>query len=127
MKPIIYTVRIYQGAAWKLEATFKDANGDPIDLTAYEGAMQIRRDTAVDDAVLTLDSDSGDIVFGATTKNLIVKISATATASLPTNNVEVDNWVYDLKIWDAADEEYTTIRLLEGCVEVHPAVTRDAA
>ena len=126
MKPINYTVRIYQGATWRLEATFSDANGDPIDLSAYAGRMQIRRDAVVDNAVLTLESTDSDIEFGDAAKNLVVKISATETAALPTNNVEVDNWVYDLKIWETADPDYTTIRLLEGCVEVYPAVTRPA-
>ena len=44
MKPITHNIEIYQNAAWKLKATYKDSDKNPIDLSSYAGEFVIRRD-----------------------------------------------------------------------------------
>lgn len=125
MKPIIYPVTLYQGAAWRLESLFRDEAGNPMDLTAYEAELMIRKRVTDPEPVLTLDSATGGIdTSNDPDANLIIRISSEETAALPTRNQEIFDWVYDLKIWNGLDPDYTTVRLLEGSVSVSPAVTR---
>lgn len=127
MKPVKHDIHIYQGASWHLKTTFKDPDGNAIDLSAYDGEMQIRRDVAAADPLLTLDSDDGIALTADAEFNLTASITTTQTEDLPTNNQEIEDWVYDLRIWEIADPESTTIRLVEGRVFVSPAVTRDSS
>lgn len=127
MKPVNYPIHIYQGSSWHLKTTFKDPDGNPIDLSAYEGEMQIRRDVAASDALITLDQTSGLDLNSNAEFNLIATLTMTQTEDLPTNNQEIEDWVYDIRIWEAASPETTAIRLVEGRVFVSPAVTRDSS
>lgn len=124
MKPTTYELHIYQGASWKLEATFKDPNGAVIDLSGYSGELALRRSVQHSDVLLALDVAGGGVVLSDTEPNVVVRITAAETAALPTNNIEVEDWVYELRIFELGDPDYTTTRLLEGQVHVHPAVIR---
>lgn len=127
MKPVKHDIHIYQGTSWHLKTTFKDPDGNAIDLSVYDGDMQIRRDVAAADPLLTIDSDTnGGIALTAdATHNLTATITTTQTEALPTNEQDIEDWVYDLRIWETADPENTTIRLIQGRVFVSPSVTRD--
>ena len=57
--------------------------------------------------------------------NVVIRMTNVQTADLPSNNREVDDWVYDFLIYQNTDPDYTTIRLLEGDVYISPAVTRE--
>lgn len=125
MKPICYDITVYQNASYELKATFKDPNGTPIDLSAYSGELVVRQSVALGDSILRVDDQSGNVIFqGAVTDNITIRLSATETDQLPTNNVFVEGWHYEFKIWETANPEYTTIRLLEGEFNVSPSVSR---
>lgn len=56
-----YSFTIEQGSTLSFELQYKDSNGDPIDLTGYEGAMQIRSTySGSGETFLTLTSSLGD-------------------------------------------------------------------
>lgn len=125
MQPIRYPIRLYQGAAWRLEAVFRDEGGDPLDLSVYNAEMMIRRSIFDEEPLLVLNTANAAITTSADPEaNLILRISRTQTSELPTFNQDIEDWVYDLKIWNSTDPEFTTVRLLEGPVAVFPAVTR---
>lgn len=125
MKPIRYTIRIYQGASWRLDATFRDEQGEILDLSSYEAQLMVRRNHLDDTPLMSIGSETGEIIMaGATSPNMTIRFPRSQTEDLPTYNQEVLDWIYDLKVWHSADPEFTTIRLLEGDVIVSPAVTR---
>lgn len=125
MRPITYPIQLYQGTAWRLESVFRDEDGVPMDLSIYAAELMIRRFITDSEPLLTLSTENSGITLSNNpAANLIIRISRTQTLSLPTHNREIEDWVYDMKIWNASDPEYTTVRLLEGLVLVSPAVTR---
>lgn len=125
MKPIVYPIKLYQGAAWRLESLFRDEAGDPLDLSSYEAELMIRRRTTEPEPVLTIGTTVGGIdTTNDSDINLIVRFSKQQTTDLPTRNQEIYDWVYDLVLWSSLDPEHTAVRLLEGQVSVSPAVTR---
>ena len=51
-----YSFTIEQGSTLNLELQYKDASGNPIDLTYYSGKMQIRPSVSSTTAYITLSS-----------------------------------------------------------------------
>ena len=127
MEPVRYPIRIYQHASWRLDANFKDPDGNKLDLSDYAGKLQIRRSSCGSEPLLELTSMNGGVVLdnAAADFNVVIRMTNVQTADLPSNNREVDDWVYDFLIYQNTDPEYTTIRLLEGDVYISPAVTRE--
>ena len=54
-----YDFTIEQGATFNSEVQYKDTNNRPVDLTDYEGRMQIRPFAGSSDLYLTLSSSLG--------------------------------------------------------------------
>ena len=70
-----YLFTIEQGTTLDFELQYKDSNGDPIDLTGYEGAMQIRSTySGSGETFLTLTSSLGDS-YNKTTTNAFLSFS----------------------------------------------------
>ena len=70
-----YSFTIEQGTTLSFELQYKDSNGDPIDLTGYEGAMQIRSTySGSGETFLTLTSSLGDS-YNKTTTNSFLSFS----------------------------------------------------
>ena len=70
-----YSFTIEQGTTLDFELQYKDSNGDPIDLTGYEGAMQIRSTySGSGETFLTLTSSLGDS-YNKTTSNSFLSFS----------------------------------------------------
>lgn len=109
-----HDITVEQGATFTLQVEWKDADGDPINLTGYTSAMQIRR-TYGAPALLTLAS-GGAISIDAAAGKLTVTIPAATTAALAAPM----QGVYDLEVTTGT----TVYRLLEGSVLVTPEVTR---
>lgn len=105
-------------------ANYRDAANALIDLTAYEGQMDIRRSPRDETPVLTLSTSNGGVILSDTEFNIHLRISRTQTNELPTNNREVHDWDYSFKLWQTSDPEYTTRVLLRGEVSVIPSITR---
>jgi hypothetical protein len=127
MKPSKHRLHIYQGSSWQLRARFKDPEQSLIDLSDYSGEMQIRRAVTHPEAIITLSTDNGGIIVDDDQAdfNLIARMTRAQTEDLPTFNQEVEDWVYDIILWQNTDPDHTTIRLMQGTVYVSPAVTRD--
>ena len=70
-----YSFIIEQGSTLSFELQYKDSNGDPIDLSGYEGAMQIRSAfSSSGEDFLTLTSSLGDS-YNKTTTNSFLSFS----------------------------------------------------
>ena len=121
-----YSFTIEQGATLNLELQYKDSSGNPIDLTAYSGQMQIRPSVASSTVYITLSSslkaDGTGLNFSGsngttppTSGSIGVYISAASSSLL-----SFDTGVYDLEI---ASGSFVS-RILKGQVKLSLNVTR---
>jgi hypothetical protein len=55
-----YSFTIEQGATLDFELAYKDSSNNPIDLTGYQGRMQIRPSVGSDTVYITLSSSLDD-------------------------------------------------------------------
>jgi hypothetical protein len=121
-----YSFTIEQGSTLNLELQYKDANGNPIDLTNYSGQMQIRPSISSPTVYITLSSslqaDGTGLNFSGsngttppTSGSIGVYISAASSSML-----NFDTGVYDLEI---ASGSFVS-RILEGQVKLSLNVTR---
>lgn len=107
---------IEKGATFRLNLVLTDAAGVLMDLTGYQGRMQVREAVATETPAL--DLAGAQFTFGADGR-CQVKAAATLTTALT-----ITQGVYDLEIESPAGE---VDRLLEGKVKVKLNVTRPAA
>ena len=101
---------IDQGSTFSADIDVTDSVGDPLNLTGYNVAGQIRKSYASSTAV-----DFSGSVYSATNGTVRIQLSATQT-----NAMKAGRYVYDVEI----DNGSLTIRIVEGQVEVRPGVTR---
>lgn len=114
----LYDIVCEQGATFTRPITWKDATGDPVNLTGFSARMQVRPSTGSATVVLDLTSSNGGIVFGTPRSSgyFEITVSATNTAALTPGT-----YVYDLEL--VAGSNIVT-RLLEGKFTIKPEVTR---
>ena len=101
---------IDQGTSFSTVVTITDNNGDPIDLTGYQGASQIRK---------TYSSSTSypfDVLVGNTSGTVTLSMSANATA-----NIAGGRYLYDVELTDTGG---LISRVFEGIVTVNPNITR---
>jgi hypothetical protein len=121
-----YSFVIEQGATLNLELQYKDANGNPINLTNYSGKMQIRNTVTAATPYITLSSslqpDGTGLNFSGsngttppTSGSIGIFISAVSSSALNFNT-----GVYDLEITSGS----IVTRILEGQVKLSLNVTR---
>lgn len=127
-----YSWTLEQGTTVSFEIQYKDSNGNPIDLTGYNGKMQIKSNYADSSGVTTyltlsssLNPDGTGLNFsgsnGATppsSGSIGIYISSCTSSALNFNTA-----LYDLEIYSGSNCPYT-IRLLEGQVRISKEVTR---
>ena len=101
---------IDQGSTFSADIDVTDSVGDPLNLTGYSVAGQIRKSYASSTAV-----DFSGSVYSATNGTVRIQLSATQT-----NAMKAGRYVYDVEI----DNGSLTIRIVEGQGEVRPGVTR---
>ncbi len=123
-----YSFIIEQGATLDFELTYKDSDNNPIDLTGYQGRMQIRPAAGSDTVYLTLSSSleadgtglnfSGSAGINPPTSGTIgIFISANSSSMLDFNEA-----AYDLEI--ATGSTYPVVtRILEGQIQLNKNVT----
>jgi len=120
-----YNIVIEQGATYQVEIQYKDSNNLPIDLSGYNGRMQIRPSIGSTTSYLYLSSslqpDGTGLNFSGSngitppkSGSIGIYISA-ATSSLLT----FANGVYDLEIQSGS----VVTRLLQGNVQLSKEVT----
>jgi len=118
-----YNIVVEQGATFKLTITYKDSEGDPIDLTNIDARMEIRQEYASASALVTIDSSEGGtanlsgIALGGAAGTIVIIISEDETKELtaPSTNV------YDLEL---ISQDGAITRLIEGKATVSPGVTK---
>ena len=123
-----YSFTIEQGATLDFELAYKDSDNEKIDLTDYQGRMQIRPSVGSDIVYITLSSSLDDDGTGLnfsgsdglnppTSGTIGIFISAASSSQLDFNEA-----VYDLEIASGSDYPIVT-RLLEGQVKLSKNVT----
>lgn len=101
---------IDQGASFSTTTTLTDTDGNPIDLTNYSGAAQMRKTYTSSSAV------TFDVSLGGSLGTVVLSLSANSTA-----NVAAGRYVYDVEL---TDNSGLVSRVFEGIVTVNPNVTR---
>lgn len=107
---------IEQGATFRMDVSFVDSAGDPIDLTNYTARMHVRTDYDAVSTVLEATTANGYITLDALNGIVSVRIPPSITEA-----VTVTSGVYDIEVESLTGE---VDRLAEGAVSVSPEVTR---
>lgn len=103
-------LKIGQGTDYLTSITLTDDDGNPIYLSNYTGAGQIRKYYTSTNAVdfnVTVEANTGVVTLRLT--------------SAQTNGIEAGRYVYDVELYDSAN---VVSRVLEGIVTITPGVTR---
>ncbi len=123
-----YSFTIEQGATLDFELAYKDSNNNPIDLTGYQGRMQLRPSVGSDIKYITLssslDPDGTGLNFSGsdglnppTSGTIGIFISANSSSQL-----DFGEAIYDLEL--ATGSVYPIVtRLLEGQIQLSKNVT----
>lgn len=124
-----YSFNIEQGSTIKFDVAYKDSNNDPIDLTGYQGRMQVKDTVGGSVTHLTLSSSLGPCGSGLNfsgstgllppTSGTIGVIISSATSSL----LNFDQAVYDLEIASGSGDCAVVTRLIEGNIKLLKEVT----
>jgi hypothetical protein len=110
-----YNTVIDQGADWFMNATWEDSAGNPINVTGYTAALQLRTSPLARTYVLSLNTTNGGIVVDGPNGLFTVHATATQTA-----DIAPGRYSYDLEI----DSGTVVTRLIQGTIEVSANTTR---
>ena len=111
----IYNATIDQGSVWSVIFVYKDPSDNPINLTGYTAAMQLRQSYDSTAADLTLTTANGGIVIIGATGTVTVTATDEQTEALSPGY-----YVYDLELVSGANVS----RLVQGQITVAEQVTR---
>lgn len=106
-------VIVDQGTTFQASITITGDDGNPLNLTGFTAAMQMRKSYA------SANAHHFDVSVDANGALGILHISMFANA---TQQVEAGRYVYDTEIYNAANT--TVSRVMQGIVTVTPGVTR---
>ena len=123
-----YSFTIEQGATLDFELAYKDSDNNPIDLTGYQGRMQLRPSAGSDIKYITLssslDPDGTGLNFSGS-DGLIPPTSGTIGIFISANSssqLDFGEAIYDLEL--ATGSVYPIVtRLLEGQIQLSKNVT----
>lgn len=104
-----------QGSTFSLSCTYKDSNGNPVNLTGYSARSQARETIEASTTLWNLVSPT-NITLGGATGEITLTIPAATTA----NYTPGKTYYYDLELVTGA----TVIRLIQGQIYVSAEVTR---
>lgn len=104
-----------QGATFRRVITWRDDDGNLVNLTGYTARMQVRRIPG-DTTLLELTTANGRISLGGSAGTITLLVTAAVTAAL----TKWPSAVYDLELIDGSG---TVTRLLEGKMRFSPEVT----
>lgn len=111
----IYNFTMDQGSDWDLNVVYQDSSGNPINITGYTAAMQLRQNYNSETADLTLSTSNGGIVITGALGKLVLHATAVQTGLL-----EAGFYVYDLEITSGG----VVTRIIQGQITVAGEVTR---
>jgi hypothetical protein len=121
-----YSFTIEQGATTNFQVVYKDANGDPIDLTGYQARMQIRKSLQSAEVVCSLssslDTDGTGLNLSGSAGNLPLSSGSIGIyiSAASSSNFDFAAAVYDLEL----EKNSEVVRLLQGTVKLDREVTR---
>lgn len=101
---------IDQGATFSTSVTLTDDEDNPVDLTNYTGAAQIRKHYT------SSTYTPFAVTLGGNTGSIILSLSATASG-----NLVAGRYVYDCEV---TANTGVVSRVVEGLITVNPQVTR---
>jgi len=110
---------VFQGATFNQTLFYETGEPSaPVNLAGFTAKMHIRSKPESKALILELSTDNGRIVLNEATGSIRLSISASDTANLSV----CDKAVYDLELYDTANN--VTTRILQGNVIISPEVTR---
>ena len=101
---------IDQGSTFVTAIDLTDDYDNPLDLTTFTAAAQMRKHYT------SSNSTSFNVTTGGTNGVLTLALSANATA-----NINAGRYMYDVEL---ADSSNNVVRVVEGIVTVTPNITR---
>lgn len=101
---------IDQGSTFSTTVTITDSNGNPIDLSGYSGAAQMRKSYTSSTAY------NFNVSVGNTSGTLTLSMTANTTA-----NIAGGRYLYDVEL---TSDVGLVSRVFEGIVTVTPNITR---
>lgn len=112
----IYNFTIDQGAQYTTQIIWADSSGNPIDLTGYTAAMQLReQSSSPNPAALTLTSSNGGITITPLAGEMDILMTTAQTGAL-----DARFYVYDLEIALSG----VVTRIIQGQITVSAQVTQ---
>ena len=118
MSAAIVDLTMQQGSVFKRNIYYKDSNGDPINLTGYTAAFQVRKAKDSASAEVDISTSQGYIVINPTLGHIEIHIPASQT-----DDYDFDYGFYDLELYPEGDINQA-FRILEGRVKMVRQVTR---
>jgi hypothetical protein len=112
--PGTYNIICPQGATFSKTISVA-VDGQPLDLTGYSAALQVRETYDSASTVVSLTNGSG-ITLGGVLGTINIVVASTATAAIPAGY-----YLYDLEITTGAGVKD---RLIEGKFTVTPEITK---
>lgn len=112
----IYNFTIDQGAQYTTQIIWADSSGNPIDLTGYSAAMQLREQAASPNpSALNLTSSNGGITITPLAGEMDILMTTAQTGALTARF-----YVYDLEIALSG----VVTRIIQGQITVSAQVTQ---
>jgi len=112
----IYNFTIDQGAQYTTQIIWADSSGNPIDLTGYTAAMQLREQAASPNpSALNLTSSNGGITITPLAGEMDILMTTAQTGAL-----DARFYVYDLEIALSG----VVTRIIQGQITVSAQVTQ---
>ncbi|HXD22640.1 MAG TPA: hypothetical protein VN613_04720 [Gemmatimonadaceae bacterium] len=118
-------IYIEQGVDFSMGLLFQDSSGNPVDLTGYTIAAQIRAEysdtTVLAQFAVTIDPDQVNNKGQAS-----LSLTNASTAAIPVDPATSFQKKSTFYCWDADYKrpDGTRVRFLEGTAEISPEVTR---
>ena len=125
-----YSFTIEQGATLQFEIQYKDSNNIPVDLTSYNGRLQVRPTIGSSDVYLTLSStlqsDNTGLNFSGSNGSTPLSSGSIGiyVSAVTSSTLDFSNAYYDLEIYSGSGNSEYVVRLLEGKVNLSKEVTQ---
>lgn len=112
-----YDFKIERGETFTRTITWKDAVGNPVDITGWTARMYIKVKPGATSSLIQLTTTNAKLVLGATAGTIQINLTAAETAALTTPNKKA---VYDLELVSSAG---AVKKLLKGTISLLDEVT----
>tara|TARA_R110001632_G_scaffold44066_1_gene111961 strand:+ start:514 stop:915 length:402 start_codon:yes stop_codon:yes gene_type:complete len=126
----IYDFTIEQGTTINFEIQYRDNRNCPIDLTNYQGRMQIRPFIGATSSYITLSSSLDDTFTGINfsgSNNSLPPSSGSIAIQISATSSSVLDWsipaYYDLEIYSGSGANTQVTRVVQGRVRLSKEVT----